>query len=105
MILLNPGGPGASGVSEALEGAALIHEVVGSNWDIIGFDPRGMWLSEPLANCSADVFALRKNTSLSSRDVPRLSNQYYLDLIEFGRELGENCEELAGGEMDAGPHM
>lgn len=104
MILLNPGGPGASGVSEALGYAAIFQAVVGTNWDVVGFDPRGMWLSEPLANCSSNTIPLQ-NITLGSRSVPRVTDGVYNSLIQFGKELGERCEKTTGGEKDAGPHM
>jgi pimeloyl-ACP methyl ester carboxylesterase len=40
-ILINPGGPGGSGVDLAIGEGALISTVVGPEFDIIGFDPRG----------------------------------------------------------------
>jgi len=103
-ILLNPGGPGASGVSEALEGAALIQSVIGTNWDIVGFDTRGTWLSEPVANCSGNVIPYQ-NITLSSRSVPRVSDDFYNEFIQSGNEIGRRCEKMTGGEKDAGPHM
>jgi pimeloyl-ACP methyl ester carboxylesterase len=41
-VLINPGGPGESGVNLAIsERGALISTVIGPEFDIIGFDPRG----------------------------------------------------------------
>ena len=41
-ILINPGGPGGSGVDLALGLGSLAQSlVVGAEFDIIGFDPRG----------------------------------------------------------------
>jgi len=40
-ILVNPGGPGGSGVHLALELGSLVQTIVGADYDIIGFDPRG----------------------------------------------------------------
>ncbi|KAI1084143.1 TAP-like protein-domain-containing protein [Whalleya microplaca] len=104
IILLNPGGPGASGVSEALNNGSNIQAVVGTNWDIVGFDSRGMWLSEPVANCSANITP-NQNITFRSRSAPRLLDEYYNGFIEYGKELGENCEKTIGGEKDVGPHM
>jgi pimeloyl-ACP methyl ester carboxylesterase len=104
MILLNPGGPGASGVSEALNYATTIQTIIGTNWDIAGFDTRGMWLSEPVANCSTNTIK-GQNIPLSSRSVPRLSDEFFSNQIQAGKVLGERCQILTGGERDAGPHM
>ncbi|KAH6658109.1 hypothetical protein BKA67DRAFT_533283 [Truncatella angustata] len=104
MILLNPGGPGASGVELALGNASTVQALVGTNWDVVGFDPRGIYLSEPVANCSYDVPAIN-TSSIQTRSVPRLSDDYFINQIQYNMELGERCAVLAGGELDAGPHM
>lgn len=65
-----------------------------------------MYLSEPLANCSAAAAAeTARNTTLGSRSVPRVTDGYYDSFMDYGKELGAQCEETAGGELDAGPHM
>ncbi|KAG5653159.1 hypothetical protein H0H81_002001 [Sphagnurus paluster] len=46
-ILLNPGGPGGSGVDFVLGIGEWISSVVGPQFDIIGFDPRGVARSTP----------------------------------------------------------
>jgi pimeloyl-ACP methyl ester carboxylesterase len=40
-ILFNPGGPGDSGVDFLLTGASLFAAVLGPEFDIVSFDPRG----------------------------------------------------------------
>ena len=40
-ILVNPGGPGGSGVDLALRTGSLSQTLIGADFDIIGFDPRG----------------------------------------------------------------
>jgi hypothetical protein len=41
-ILVNPGGPGGSGVDLVLKAGPLLSTILGPGFDIIGFDPRGM---------------------------------------------------------------
>ena len=43
-ILFNPGGPGGSGVEFIKRFGKLLHEALGDDYDIIGFDPRGLSL-------------------------------------------------------------
>ncbi len=43
-VLINPGGPGGSGVEVVLELGKQIQTIVGEQFDIIGFDPRGLLL-------------------------------------------------------------
>ncbi|KAF7331015.1 Abhydrolase-4 domain-containing protein [Mycena venus] len=46
-ILVNPGGPGGSGVDLVLGTGAQLSTIVGPEFDIIGFDPRGIARSTP----------------------------------------------------------
>lgn len=48
-LLVNPGGPGGSGVELALGLVGQIPAVVLTNFDLIGFDPRGVGLSSPVS--------------------------------------------------------
>ncbi len=48
VMLINPGGPGASGVDFAQRADALFSKSVRSSFDIIGFDPRGVGRSAPV---------------------------------------------------------
>ena len=53
VVLVNPGGPGASGL--ALSGiGASVPNGVGSRYDWIGFDPRGVGASRPRVSCDPD---------------------------------------------------
>ncbi|MCW2870149.1 MAG: tap 6 [Streptomyces oryziradicis] len=55
-LLVNPGGPGGSGL--ALPGlvAEALPAAVSARYDIIGFDPRGVGKSEPALNCEPGHF-------------------------------------------------
>lgn len=66
-ILINPGGPGGSGVALALGAAKNFQDIVnpsptsdgalqteGKYYDILGFDPRGIGWTEPAARCMPD---------------------------------------------------
>ncbi|KAJ6500919.1 TAP-like protein-domain-containing protein [Mycena sanguinolenta] len=46
-ILLNPGGPGGSGVDYLVEGGSSFATILGQQFDIVGFDPRGVSYSTP----------------------------------------------------------
>ena len=46
-LVVNPGGPGGSGVQYALGARSEIPAAVRARFDIVGFDPRGVGASEP----------------------------------------------------------
>jgi pimeloyl-ACP methyl ester carboxylesterase len=50
VMLVNPGGPGASGLDLSTVGAR-VPDQVGSRYDWIGFDPRGVGSSRPRISC------------------------------------------------------
>lgn len=65
-ILLNPGGPGGSGVSFLLRNYRLLQEQLGAEHNLVGFDPRGVRNSGPDLSC----FPGESNTErLYSRDL------------------------------------
>jgi len=47
-LLVNPGGPGASGVDYARQSELIVSPTVAEVYDIIGFDPRGVAESAPI---------------------------------------------------------
>lgn len=56
-LLMNPGGPGASGVRRVTRGFTVSPEV-GDRFDVVGFDPRGVGDSTPIT-CGDAVPAFR----------------------------------------------
>src|SRR5262249_12020523 len=56
-LLVNPGGPGASGRSLAAIVAHGLAHSVGSEYNVIGFDPRGVGASVPVLRCDPAFFA------------------------------------------------
>jgi pimeloyl-ACP methyl ester carboxylesterase len=52
-LLLNPGGPGASGVDFARQADLVVSRTLRARFDIVGFDPRGVARSAPV-ECLSD---------------------------------------------------
>jgi pimeloyl-ACP methyl ester carboxylesterase len=52
-LFVNPGGPGGSGVDYAYNADTIVSKVIEDNYDIVGFDPRGVNLSQPV-RCLTD---------------------------------------------------
>jgi pimeloyl-ACP methyl ester carboxylesterase len=57
ILLVNPGGPGASGLAWAGYAAQGLSPAVASEYDIVGFDPRGVGSSLPALHCDPSFFA------------------------------------------------
>lgn len=54
-LVINPGGPGAAGMSTAARlGAQAKDSELGERFDFVGFDPRGVGASEPTVKCLTD---------------------------------------------------
>ncbi len=56
VLLVNPGGPGGSGLSLAADVAQGLSPAVASEYDIVGFDPRGVGSSVPALSCESSFF-------------------------------------------------
>ncbi|MFE0133795.1 alpha/beta hydrolase [Streptomyces sp. NPDC059037] len=56
-LLVNPGGPGGSGLSLAGFVAKSLPAKVAAQYDVIGFDPRGVGKSTPALNCRPGHFS------------------------------------------------
>ncbi|TMR16568.1 alpha/beta hydrolase [Nonomuraea turkmeniaca] len=54
-LVINPGGPGGSGVEAAYGAPGFFTEELQRRFDIVGFDPRGVGRSHPVV-CSASVY-------------------------------------------------
>ncbi|KAI1744717.1 hypothetical protein F4680DRAFT_233836 [Xylaria scruposa] len=50
-VIFNPGGPGESGVFALKDHGASLQTIIGRNYDVISFDPRGIGASLPRIEC------------------------------------------------------
>ncbi len=57
ILLVNPGGPGHSGLSLAAGVAQGLSPTVAKEYDIVGFDPRGVGSSVPALSCDPGFFS------------------------------------------------
>ncbi|MEV0636591.1 alpha/beta hydrolase [Streptomyces sp. NPDC050619] len=65
-LLVNPGGPGGSGLTLAGFVASSLPEAVAAQYDVIGFDPRGVGASKPALDCRPGSFDPVRPNSLPS---------------------------------------
>ncbi|HTU76226.1 MAG TPA: alpha/beta hydrolase [Trebonia sp.] len=56
IMLVNPGGPGAPGRGLAQTVASVLSPSVAAEYDIVGFDPRGVGASVPALSCDPNFF-------------------------------------------------
>ncbi|HET6500154.1 MAG TPA: alpha/beta hydrolase [Amycolatopsis sp.] len=55
-LVMNPGGPGASGMELAASlSSQIASSELGQRFDLVGFDPRGVGASQPEVNCLTDA--------------------------------------------------
>ena len=67
-LVVNPGGPGGSGVSYAERSDSVLPAGVRARYDIVGFDPRGVQASRPNIDCITDAQLDRDISSATSVD-------------------------------------
>ncbi|MFF2656474.1 alpha/beta hydrolase [Kitasatospora sp. NPDC058032] len=81
-LLVNPGGPGVSGVTMVQRGQKDYDGPLRDHYDIVGFDPRGVGLSSPV-NCLDDK---ARDTWLTTDDLGP----------EHGKVLADACQAKYG---------
>ncbi|RRO19189.1 alpha/beta hydrolase [Saccharopolyspora rhizosphaerae] len=95
-LMMNPGGPGASGMSAAASLSTSVADTeIGERFDLVGFDPRGVAASEPAVRCLTDP----------ERDAERLDSD--ADTSPSGvaeseqeeREYATKCAERTGVDV------
>ncbi|MEO6089902.1 MAG: alpha/beta hydrolase [Umezawaea sp.] len=92
IMLINPGGPGGSGVNFALNANRVFSPEVQAHFDIIGFDPRGVARSQPV-QCSVDL--LNKQPSQYPTDQAGFDK-----LKAYNQELANDCRARSGPIFD-----
>src|SRR5215469_13249627 len=89
-LLVNPGGPGASGLPWSVIVAQGLDPTVASEYNIIGFDPRGVGASVPALHCDPSFFAgVRPDYIPASRAAEQV-------LIARARAYAAGCERRFG---------
>ena len=94
-ILVNPGGPGGSGVGYVRSGFRLDPDTMATH-HLVGFDPRGVGASNPL-RCGPDPGDTGPLPDLEPDDAIERD-----ELDDHARSLAERCQRLDG---DLLPHL
>ncbi len=90
-LVVNPGGPGASGVDYAASGQTTFGKQLTRFFDIVGFDPRGVGKSTPL-----ECAGTRQTDELLSADPDPETPAEVARLGQLMREFGEGCLANSG---------
>ncbi|KAL0066318.1 hypothetical protein AAF712_006749 [Marasmius tenuissimus] len=114
IVFMNPGGPGHPGTPLALEKGKEMAELIGGDWDLVGFDPRGVGRTTPSTRCFESTQDFRKffaNTvverglnipSTSDLSAPSLRQSLvgqYTEFVELKKKQGELCKKSMGDEL------
>jgi len=101
MLLINPGGPGGTGYEYGLYAAGVTYDVA-DNFDVIGFDPRGVGRSTPIT-CYTTT-ADRDEMLYGTYDAPYGSSGWIAELTARQADWIEACQSNTGdllGHLDA----
>ena len=86
-LLVNPGGPGGSGLTLAGFVASALPKAVAAQYDVIGFDPRGVGRSSPALDCRPGYFDPVRPDSVPS--TPRIEKANLQRVQSFARACAE----------------
>ncbi|WP_315093223.1 alpha/beta hydrolase [uncultured Cellulomonas sp.] len=90
-LLLNRGGPGASGVDFVAQASSMVSADVKRQYDLVGFDPRGVQRSSPV-EC-VDAAGLDE---IIAYDPDYSTDAGIQDVMDLYGELGAACQENTG---------
>src|SRR5207237_8911743 len=85
--VVNPGGPGASGVDFALSAAQVLDKSLLSQYDVVGFDPRGVGLSAPV-RCLNDA----QTDALVAEDPDPQTQAQQDQVVAEAKLLAQQCQ-------------
>ncbi len=92
VLFLNPGGPGGPGLDLPSQFATLMPQSVLDQYDLIGFDPRGVGQSTPV---SCGLTAAQAQQAL----VPLTQNNNFTDTAAFMKMVADKCAATSGDLM------
>jgi pimeloyl-ACP methyl ester carboxylesterase len=93
-LLVNPGGPGGSGLDLALSLTTEMSASVFKHFDLVGFDPRGVGASTPI-KCITD--AERDTVNAASPDMSTASG--FATAKSLAKNFEAKCNQAEGAEL------
>jgi pimeloyl-ACP methyl ester carboxylesterase len=92
-LIVNPGGPGGSGVDYAYAAEYIFSPAILDRYDIVGFDPRGVSRSAPI-RCLTDKELDANNNSDSKPDNESEFQQIFIDTKKYVEICKDKNEHL-----------
>jgi pimeloyl-ACP methyl ester carboxylesterase len=93
-LIINPGGPGGSGVAFEAEAASQFSQLT-EHFDLVSFDPRGVGLSNPI-RC---VTSAQLDTYVNTNPVPTTAAERAL-LISQAKQIANDCYKRNGNYLE-----
>ncbi len=94
-LVVNPGGPGGSGIEAALSFAVdEFPDAILNRFDIVGFDPRGIGLSDPI-QCITDK---QKDAELNLPADPKTAAQWQAEIAD-ATKVAQECYTEYGSDL------
>ncbi|GJF09344.1 protease [Mycolicibacterium cyprinidarum] len=94
-LVINPGGPGESGVQAAASMAETMPPTVRQRFDLVGFDPRGVANSTPALWCNSDA----DNDRLRADNVVEYTPEGVAHIESETKEFIQRCVDKMGKEF------
>ncbi|MCB0947993.1 MAG: alpha/beta fold hydrolase, partial [Mycobacterium sp.] len=94
-LVINPGGPGESGVQAAASMATTLPDTVRERFDLVGFDPRGVANSTPALWCNSDA----DNDRLRADNVVDYTPEGVAHIENETKEFVQRCVDKMGKEF------
>lgn len=98
-IIFNPGGPGVSGTGSTYRLGPLLDEILDGQYDILGFDPRGINMTLPAVTCMKSVAARTALQNIIGSTAPSVNIHDIGIWDAFGQLIAEECEANSGADV------
>ena len=90
-LVVNPGGPGVAGADYAIYAEQVFSDTLLEHFDIIGFDPRGVGLTDPAIDCVDDYDRYYAGVDITPDDGGEVA-----ELAALNDEFQQGCVERSG---------